>query len=376
MKKLKIIFFPIGEHDTAGNKRLKNLAKYLYITGNSDVYFLYPYSDKLKRKSGSIFYLLKFVFLIIDLFRVLYILVRERRKRYLNFLYFYEGRHIMLHRIIAAKILGYKILIDLTENPNPLSYTKSKTQKARAIYFLCLYKIIPYYASGIVVVTKYLKNKIEKDFNYKVPVFLLTVTFDSDDFKVLSQPSDYPTIFYGGSYGNNYDFDSLFKAFNNIVPEFPKLKLVLSGKIGDDMLKQIKQQIVHKENLIFLGFLLEDQYYETICSMDILCMPRNNSIHANAGFPFKLAEYLATGKPVITSRVSDVSDYITDNDAFIYDPFDFKKLESFIRFILNNPDESLVVGKNGKLKAHKCFDAVNSSHDFYKFIANLDQQVQ
>jgi glycosyltransferase involved in cell wall biosynthesis len=369
MKKLKFIFLPIGAHDIAGNKRLKNLSKYLLLNHQAEVVFLYPLADKLLIRSKPLFILIKFLSLFIDIFRIVFVLIKEKAKDSSNYLYFYEGRHLMIHRIAVAKLLGYKILIDLVEDPNPLSYSKSITHKLRVIYFLGIYKLIPIFANGIIVVTKYLKYKIENDFNETVPVFLLTVTFDPDDFRKPSKPFPFPSIFYGGSYGDNYDFDSLFMAFNNLIPEYPELRLVLSGKIENEMAKKINEKILEPENILFLGFLSEDEYYYTICGMNILCMPRNNSLHANAGFPFKLAEYLATGNPVITSRVSDVSDYLEDDEAFIYEPLDYKKIEFYIRYILSNPEEASRTGERGKLRAGKLFAADSVERDFVEFIS-------
>jgi glycosyltransferase involved in cell wall biosynthesis len=370
MKQLKIIFFPIGEHDTAGNKRLKNLSRNLLDYENIKEYFFSPSGDSVKSASGIVGKLKKIILLFADIFRILYILIREREKGSRNILYFYEGRHLMLHRIMAAKILGYKILIDLVENPNALSHTKSITQKIRILYFLFMYKLMPLYANGIIVVSKYLKNKVVEDFKEKVPVLLMPVSYDSDDFKCEKQQYGYPTIFYGGSYGSNYDFDSLFKAFNSVIAEFPQLRLCLSGNIDDSMIKRISEAVTKPENIVFLGFLDEAVYYTTICSMNILCMPRNNTIHANAGFPFKLAEYLATGNPVITSRVSDVADYIADNEAFIYEPGDYGKMASVIKDIFSDPEHANKVGQRGKNKAEKCFDARSVSHEFYQFISD------
>jgi glycosyltransferase involved in cell wall biosynthesis len=371
MVKFKIILFPIGEHDTAGNKRLKNLAKYLPSAQNVNISFLNLYGSE---KAAHLYsadlrsFLKRFFYSIFNTFYILYFLYREREKGSENILYFYEGENLMLHRVIVAKLLRYKIFIDLVENPNSINFTTSIIRKIRVVYFLMLYRIIPLYTNGIIVVSQYLKNKVIKDFKNKVPVFLMPVSFDPDDYISRPQQYDYPTIFYGGSYGNNYDFNSFFKAFKNIIIGFPRLKLFLSGNLNDELLNHINLQIGSINNLVFLGFLSEKEYFQTISSMDILCMPRNNSTHANAGFPFKLAEYLATGKPVITSRVSDIAYYVNDRDAFIYNPGDSEKIESLIRHILTNPGIAKLVGEKGRKKAQMHFNASTLVFDFMNFI--------
>jgi glycosyltransferase involved in cell wall biosynthesis len=373
LKKFKIIIFPIGEHDVAGNKRLSNLTSYLGLSNEIDIKILKIYNERAKNiKSTIVKTIIKLLFSFINFFQVIYILINEKKTGFINVVYFYEGNHIFLHRIAISKLLGYKIFIDLVENPNCLSYVKSYTQRVRTIYFLFIYRFIPYFADGIIVVSRYLKHMIENDFNNRVPVFLMSVSYDPINFSNANFDYPFPSIFYGGSYGSNYDFESLFKAFNLAVEKFPKLTLYLSGKLDRRTVEMIKANISKKENIVILGYLNEEDYFKVICGMNILCMPRNNSIQANAGFPFKLAEYLATGRPVITSKVSDVADYVTENDAFIYEPGDYLKIEFFIRQILSRYEESLVIGNNGKEKAEFFFNSRKLASDFHSFILSLN----
>lgn len=61
---------------------------------------------------------------------------------------------------------------------------------------------------------------------------------------------------------------------------------------------------LYKDRNRHLGFLVDSAYSDTLSSAGILCMPRINNGYAYAvGFPFKLGEYLATGKPVIATAV-------------------------------------------------------------------------
>lgn len=371
MDRLKIIFFPVDKNDTAGNKRLMNLSKYLDKMGNTETCFFNPSGEKQANLGHPFASLQKLYFKFADLFRILLILFKERENQCINVLYFYTGRRLMLHRILLAKLLGYKILVDIVENPNSLRYSISWIQSIRTLYFLFLYRIIPLYGNAIIVVSNLLKNKVLNDFREKIPVFLMTVTYDPDDFNVVPEQYPYPALFYGGSYGSNYDFDSLFQAYNRISIEFPQLRLFLSGNINMQLKNKIKESVVNQHNIVFLGFLEEKTYFKTICSMTVLCMPRNNTIQANAGFPFKLAEYFATGRPVLTSKSSDVSAYVNDNEAFIYEPGDSIKIESLMRNILNNYETALKIGMNGRLKAQQYFDSRKIAGEFHSFVAEL-----
>jgi glycosyltransferase involved in cell wall biosynthesis len=373
MKSYNIIIFPIGGHDLAGNKRLSNLKDYLGAIDNTNVKIVKIKNERTYNSNSSLVNLIsKFLFSLFRYFWVIWLIFHERKRGYINVLYFYEGNNFLVHRILLAKLLGYKILLDLVENPDCVSYVKSFTQKLRSTYFLILYRFLPYISDGIIVVSKYLENKIILDFNNKISVFHMPVSYNPDNFK--GEPYDFPqfSIFYGGSYGENYDFNSLINAFNNLGKEYPGLKLYLSGNIHSSKLEIIRNMIVKKDNLVYLGYLKEDEYFKVICGIDILCMPRNNSIQSNSGFPFKLAEYLATGKPVITSNISDVLYYLSENDAYIYEPGDSMKIELHLRQIFSDYEKALMIGKNGMKKAEMFFNSRKLALNFHNFLVGLN----
>ena len=70
----------------------------------------------------------------------------------------------------------------------------------------------------------------------------------------------------------------------------------------------------------------EKDYYSLLNNADIPCMTRVDLAFANAGFPFKLGEYLAAGKPVIASRVSDVDRFLVNGqNAMLVNPGSVRK---------------------------------------------------
>jgi glycosyltransferase involved in cell wall biosynthesis len=86
-------------------------------------------------------------------------------------------------------------------------------------------------------------------------------------------------------------------------------------------------------------------------------MTRTNSAYANAGLPFKLGEYLATGKPVIASDVDDLSIYLRNReDAFLVNPGDINALEQAMEYCIDNYPAAVKVGRSGMAKCQKFFN--------------------
>ncbi len=103
---------------------------------------------------------------------------------------------------------------------------------------------------------------------------------------------------------------------------------------------------------------MEDiDFYPLLRNSDVLCMCRTESGFANAGFPFKLGEYLATGNPVICTKVSDVEYYLDDDDAYLIEPGNPQQITQALFSIVNDPETARAKGMKGLEKCRKFFSS-------------------
>jgi glycosyltransferase involved in cell wall biosynthesis len=104
-------------------------------------------------------------------------------------------------------------------------------------------------------------------------------------------------------------------------------------------------------------------------------MTRTGSSYANAGFPFKLGEYLATSNPVIASNVSDINLYLVNGkDALIISPDNIDELVEAMKSLIIRPEEANEIGKNGRKKCEKYFDAEINGKKLLEFIQQLTNE--
>jgi glycosyltransferase involved in cell wall biosynthesis len=101
-------------------------------------------------------------------------------------------------------------------------------------------------------------------------------------------------------------------------------------------------------------------------------MTRINTEYANAGFPYKLGEYLASGNAIIATDVSDISKYLVNNEsAIIIEPDSFMKISDAILLLYQNKDLRIKCGLNGKRIADEKFDNIKVSNILLKSIKHL-----
>lgn len=298
-----------------------------------------------------------------------------------NILYVYGPP--MLDNIAAvqhAKKLGFKVIFDIVEDDEkaanicPTLWHKINNRIART-----LTKRIAGLADGLIVISSRLESKFSYLKARGVPLHLRPISVDFERFSIEPERRDNVLrIFYAGSYGIKDGVESLISAFDIVASKYDYLRLVLVGKGDEDRMRSIASLIGRSSSarkVDLKGYMSDDEYYEELVACDIPCMTRINSDYANAGFPFKLGEFLATGKPVIASRISDVESLLEHRvDAMLVEPGNVVDIANALDFIISNPDQASALGRQGRNKARQLFDYRSQGvalHDFIITIGDL-----
>lgn len=98
-----------------------------------------------------------------------------------------------------------------------------------------------------------------------------------------------------------------------------------------------------------------------VASSDYLLLARKPLRFANAGFPFKIAESMSLGTPVITNRFSDVHEYLQDDfNAFLIDQLDVRSLFDAIKKAVSIDDGARILMQNNAKTTAKRFFSVHT----------------
>ena len=280
--------------------------------------------------------------------------------------------------VLYAKMRGFKIIFDIIED-----YSFSKNLKNLLRHRICtfitliLQSKIKKYTDGIIVISSHLENKFKTIFDPTSQILFrpISVNLKYYENKIFKFNTNKISLFYAGSYGKKDSVENLIEAFNILSEEFNNLALILAGKTYEESFKIIRTKINnsdYKNNINYMGYLDDEFYYKTLNSCDIPCMTRTDIAYANAGFPFKLGEYLSTGKPVIASDVSDVRKYLTNKkNAMILKPGSIESIVSSIRYLISHPEQAAEIGYNGRKVAEEHFDYNAHGEKLYNFFNTI-----
>jgi glycosyltransferase involved in cell wall biosynthesis len=273
--------------------------------------------------------------------------------------------------LIAARFLGYKVIQDIVEDQSLKSEEFSLLTRLNIGFAVLFEPLFMRWLHGVIVISSQIEEKIQS-INSSIPKLLIPVSATNLSFNFLSdkEKSDLITIFYCGSFGVKDGVELLLEAFVRSQKVHPNLRLTLVGTPSNDVLKKI--QIIQNNTINITGYLNDDDYWKCLYSSDILCMTRIDSPYANAGFPFKLGEYLATGKPVLATNVGDVTKYLEhQKDAIIIKPSCIDAIEEGINYLVSHPETHQLIGQNGLEKAKQFFNPEINSKMFEQFAQKI-----
>lgn len=303
-------------------------------------------------------------------------LLKCYKSNHCNFLIFYTNLPVdSLPFFKYAVKIGYKIVFDQVETSftAPGSRLSFKSRVYETINNLASnlgYKK----AAGSFVISNTLYQSNRERYP-DVPLCLLPNSTPLLRRTVKNRFSKPVKILYSGTFGAKDGVMDLISAFLEINKRGIEAKLILTGHGIKQAMSPVLEVIKGHENIEYLGFLSEEMLIDTMLDADILAMTRRNSVFANYGFPFKLSEYLATGNPVIATKVSDVTLYLNNKEnACLVESENIESISNGLIYLIENENQALEIGRKGLDVAKKHFDIVRNGQKFIAFLNKLVKQ--
>lgn len=237
-------------------------------------------------------------------------------------------------------------------------YLNAKSLLKRLNLFLYLKIFIPQ-CDHIFVISKALRDffsalaMVRKN---NVPVSILNMLIETDRYQINEETEATPNkdiVYVGTMYGDKDGVYDLISAFGLIMNKIADARLVL---IGDNLRRERMNKIYealsnisHQDRIIFTGSLGRTELIQRINQAHCLALSRPNNIQAKYGFPTKLGEYLATGRPVVITGVGDIPIYLEDGyNAFVSVPGQAKTFAAKLAECLADEERATEIGERGR----------------------------
>lgn len=273
---------------------------------------------------------------------------------------------------IAAKWLQIPIIYEVNEFPFSIIKDGLMNKLKALIHTNISFRLF----DGMIVMTKPLLKYYKTKAGKNCKMIEVPMTVDLDRFVAVDDSSslgDY-VAYCGNMTGNKDGVINLLKAFAMVNVKFPYLKLVLIGGTNTQKEFEYLKKIVSQDNIrnvVFYGKVDRDQIPSLLCGAKALALARPQSIQSEGGFPTKLGEYLATGKPVIVTAVGDIPLYLKKTNSYICPPDDINAFAEKIIDVFTDYPKALLIGKEGRKLAFSIFNSDYQSKRIERFIKSF-----
>lgn len=274
--------------------------------------------------------------------------------------------HMVIYYRILSLFFGFDIVISIMEYHESFKGLSFKKRiKARLFdrySFNFSHKVITISQALNELVIKQNPNKAI----FKLPVL---ANYQSIDKGSISEPK---YLLFCGSIGYEDVIKFILDSFSVVSNTYKDLKLVLilNGK-GIARIKGLVLEYTFSDKVkIFTGLEYSEllSYYKNAYA---LLIPLRPIAQDNYRFPQKIAEYLASYRPIVTTNVGEITNYFTDGEnaliACDYNPESFAKK---IVQILSSEESANGIGNNGRKLGEKYFDYRNYIVGLNQFLFN------
>ncbi len=182
---------------------------------------------------------------------------------------------------------------------------------------------------GIIVISMALRKFFYSYIDDHSKILLLPMTVQFGRFEkiekiTLKRYGNY-IAYCGSMYTDKDGIPDLIDAFNIFCQTNKDLSLLLIGDNSDEAkFNKIQEQInasVYKDRIFCSGWISRNLIPSYLMKAEVLVLARPDNIQSAGGFPTKLGEYLATGKPAVITNVGEISEYLEDGiSAYISPP--------------------------------------------------------
>jgi glycosyltransferase involved in cell wall biosynthesis len=305
------------------------------------------------------------------------IILSAHQKRKISSLILLDTRiEVLIPLINNARKIGIKVFHERTEYPFVYG---GKTVIGKIVLYIYL-KFILQKFDGLYVINNALKKYFSELTNNKIDIIVINMIVDSSRFEIEKNKSkdSFKTITYCGSIEGDKDgIPILVEAFSLIAMEFPSIQLQLITASRNQNARQDilirAQELGILDKVSLLGPLIRDEIPRALCDSDYLVLSRPDNVQAEGGFPSKLGEYLATGKPVVITNVGEINHFLHDGlNAFIAEPNSAEKFADKLREALLSKKADQI-GIEGRKLVYKEFNYLHQAKILAEFFEKQNQ---
>lgn len=251
--------------------------------------------------------------------------------------------------LLVSKLLGFKSVAIVTDIPSYMSnYTMEKKTGAKAIFSLLYRKICTFFISKYdmyMILTEQMNEVV----NPKIkPFIVIEGMVDYDMVHIQNKLEDKyeeKIILYAGALYEKYGVKKLIEAFMKVNIQDARLWLFGSGELENE----IKEYEKADERIKYFGVVPNIDIVKEEIRATLLVNPRpSEEEFTKFSFPSKNMEYMASGTPILTTRLPGMMQEYYEHIYIIENECEDGVTEALQNILMKNKEELFIKGHLAK----------------------------
>ena len=293
----------------------------------------------------------------------------ENKRGNLNAIYsFITIQRVTVYRIIfsvLAQILGIPFIIEINERPWSLH---------EKVHILDRFLNPAFLSKGGIVISDYLLDYMENNCNQsKYNYLILPILVDTNEYSICTQKIE-KWVTFAAAPGYIKELAFILEAMLIVWKKFPNIELhLLGGQSKERLLSYADNGVISISNkIVSHGYIHRTIYKEILSKSYVLLAPLFDDTRSQARFPTKIGEYLATGRPVVTTEVGEVEKYLSDGvNGFLAGSGSPESFADRIINVFQSEVAQIIKSKNHRAIAEQFFDFRKHSMRLYDYFSSI-----
>ena len=228
-------------------------------------------------------------------------------------------------------------------------------------------------ADATLPISEFLIKKV-KETALEKPMLKIPIICDYDKFSVVEGRAEKPYFLFVGAASYLEPIKFVATAYQQLGDYSRPLKLVLGGDSSQmNRVKTYISTLSCQNHITVVPNVPHHQIPKQMSQACSLLIPLRETLQDAARFPHKIGEYIASGKPIITTAFGEIPFYFKDEEnALIAAKYDVAAFSEKMSFVLKHPERAKAIGLNGRALGEEQFDYKKWGASFYDFLVKIN----
>ncbi|MEX0290849.1 MAG: glycosyltransferase [Flavobacteriaceae bacterium] len=275
--------------------------------------------------------------------------------------------------VIYGRVLGFPVVFLYVEMASEMKHRTGIVRKTNDYLFE---KFLLGRMSGALPISELLKANFKKIAPRK-PILKIPTICNFENFSIPKREVEEDYFLFCGAVAYREVIDFVLQAYKALDPSVStKMYLIVSNgtsKQYADLDAYLTEHGLKDKTKIFANIPFSE-LIDLYVNASALLIPLRPTKQDAARFPHKIAEYAATGNPIITTNYGEVAYYFKDGDnALVADTYDILKFAEKLKFVMEQAEEARAIGQRGKELGIQEFSHLNYGQRLKTFLQDLLQ---